>query len=215
MKLTRSRRVNYESGFTIVEALVSLTVAASTLLLLSGATIGLRAITVKGTLNEPSLTDLAITRRIVGEWIDQISARKNNTSIAIRGSKHNLRMIVRESGGLHARINVALSIEEIAPYNVLFAERDFSTPSLTAALKKPQRTELLRSKRDLHFDLVTAGDSAQRSIGRQDAMVSPRAVRLLIDGRPMFVWNIRGGVAADCLVMIDERSLKDRLCTLQ
>lgn len=210
------RRRGHERGFSLVEMVVALTIAAMTLALISGASFSLRAIGQRAAADNGAAELLAV-RRILHRWVSEAMLRGPGGAAAFVGDRSEVRFLLAPDtlAGEPARLAV-LRIERDGDMRVLraYRERDALSVLQDADGRLGDSSTLHRTAADLAFVFLVddpRGTGSAWALAREPGP-PPRALALdLGDGRRV-VAHVMQDVDGGCLAAVGLGELQRDAC---
>lgn len=215
-----SRRAT-QSGFALAEALVSLTIAAMTLALLTSATWGLRQTTLQPSTLQQEATDWLTARRVLQSWAASASlAGREMAEGRFSGSPTQMRLILDDGTSRDSRpMMVSLTITEDDGLFRLEASRHFDVRDVRLANDDGQASTMIVSETPLSL-VYRAGAT---SVARQGVWTYeprpeqglPFAVAVEQGAERMIVAQMPTTLSAVCVARLGEAGLGDPDCELR
>ncbi|WP_341367781.1 hypothetical protein [Yoonia sp. BS5-3] len=215
------KRRSGQSGFALAEALVSLTIAAMTLALLTSATWGLRQTTLQPTELQQEATDWLTARRVLQSWAASASlAGRDMTEGRFFGSPTQMRMILDDGTSGDSRpMMVGLTITQEDGLYRLVASRNFDVRDVRLAGDNAQTSTMIVSESPLSL-VYRAGAT---SVARQGVWTYeprpeqglPFAVAIEQGAERMIVAQMPTTISAICVARLGPAGLEDRDCELR
>lgn len=201
----RTRRHVHGRGFALAEALVALSVAAMTMVLLTGATWGLsHATRTPPPKAQAPAFDTLIARRLVHAWIGAINVRDGQRlDAALWGQANEIRVHVSSED--LGRFVGTLRIERDADgRSRLWAFRDEGMGDVRRVAGNGRRSLVLESTAPLRFSYMLArtrsGDTW--SYLWEDDMPLPLAIALEIGSERIVIAPLPASRSPDCVVKL-------------
>ncbi|MEO0819781.1 MAG: prepilin-type N-terminal cleavage/methylation domain-containing protein [Pseudomonadota bacterium] len=216
--MPRRRRAG-ERGFSMVEAIVALTIAAMTLALLSGAAFSLRMIAARSAAPEEAV-ELLSTRRVLRRWASATVLRGAGSTASFAGSATEIRLLFGPDLWTDAPAQLAmLRIERVGEEYRLAAYRRSGAASVWQDVEAAPReaSELLRSAVPLRFSYEVANPEGPGTvwITAREAGPPPRAFALDIAGGRRVVAPIAQEMDPGCLAAFGVGEFQRDRCSVQ
>lgn len=215
-----ARRVA-QSGFALAEALVSLTIAAMTLALLTSATWGLRQTTLQPAVLQQEATDWLTARRVMQSWAASASLSGRDMAAGrFSGSPTQMRLILDDGTSRDSRpMMVGLTITQDEGLFRLIASRHFDVSDVRLANDDGQVSTMIVSETPLSL-IYRAGAT---SVTRQGVWTYepraeqglPFAIAVEQGAERMIVAQMPTTLSALCVARLGEAGLGDPDCELR
>ena len=216
------RRRGHSTGFVLAEALVALAIAAMTLVLLTGASWGLRmASERRAAVAETGASDWLAARRALADWTAGVtSSGATGTEAQFIGTSTTARMIVEPVGaGRTAPFVGELRVEAVTDTTyALIAARHFGQGDARLVADDPQETEVVRASEPIRIVYLLprdgAGETWRYETGSGDDGL-PLAIAVEVGDRRMLTARIFATISASCLAALGPGGLDDDRCDLR
>lgn len=217
----KTRRRHADRGIALAEALVSLTVAAMTLVLLTGATWGLQQAAARPDTLQQDATDWLTARRVLQSWtasattagIDGIEGR-------FSGSPTRMQLILDDGSGSNGRpMMVRLDITESDGRFALVAARQIGVRDLRLASDVQRESTVIVSEAPLRliYQVERGGGQPGRiwTYEPRHDQGLPAAVAIEQGGDRIVTAQLPANRSAICVSQLGEGGLGDRDCLLR
>lgn len=221
MKRRWASRRAAQSGFALAEALVSLTIAAMTLALLTSATWGLRQTVQQPSALQQEATDWLTARRVLQAWAASASlSGREMAEGRFSGSLTQMRLILDDGTSRDSRpMMVSLTITQDEGLFRLVASRHFDIRDVRLANEDGQASTMIVSETPLSL-IYRAGATSVASQGvwtydpRPDQGL-PFAVAIEQGAEKMIVAQMPTTLSALCVARLGPAGLGDPDCELR
>ncbi|MEL6768650.1 MAG: prepilin-type N-terminal cleavage/methylation domain-containing protein [Pseudomonadota bacterium] len=171
----RRRRGRAERGFSLVEAVVALSISALTLALLSGAAFSLRAV---GERNETAsqAVDLLAARRVIRRFASETVLRGAGDTAGFMGGPSEMRLLLAPDLGTGAPARLAvLRIERSETQYQLAAYRQAGAASVLSELGRTlsERSVVLESEGPIGFAYLVDNPESRGTIWVSERQAGP------------------------------------------
>ena len=218
------RRRQKTAGFVMAEALVALAIATMTLVLLTGASWGLRmAAERRAAVVETSAADWLAARRAVTGWAAGVTAAGvQGADARLIGTSTTARMVVAPvaSGRTDSFVG-ELRVEAVSDgIYALIAARHFGQIDARVASDDLQETEVLRTNAPMRLLYLLPREGAgQAGIWRYETGSGndglPAAIAIEVGEQRMLTARVFATVSASCLSALGPGGLDDGRCDLR
>ena len=211
----RARRSKFDTGFSLAEVIVAVAIASATLLLLSGTSIGLKAVALQSTASQSDILDLARSRRLVGSWLSQISTRTHNGGPIFYGDDRQLKFQFEEAIGQLREFQIRLRLDGEGPHWYLIVERTTTNGSTEFSRSRTRTSVLFESVSPLRFGYrFEKGDPRWlREVSPERGL--PDLIGVLRDENIVLLWKLDAAIDADCLRSDGKLAIRGRRCSLR
>ncbi len=216
-----TRRRPARSGFALAEALVSLTIAAMTLALLTSATWGLRHTTQQPDALQQEATDWLTARRVLQSWAASASlADRFAAEGRFFGSPTQMRLILDDGTSRDSRpMMVSLTITEEEGLFRLTASRQFDVRDVRLANDNAQASTMIVSEEPLSLVYRVGATSLARqgswSYEPRAEQGLPFAVAVEQGAERMIVAHMSSTLSAICVARLGQAGIGDPDCKLR
>lgn len=221
MRRRWARRRSPQSGFALAEALVSLTIAAMTLALLTSATWGLRHTTQQPGVLQQEATDWLTARRVLQSWAASASlAERFAVEGRFSGSPTQMRMILDDGTSRDSRpMMVSLRITEEEGLFRLTASRQFDVRDVRLSNENAQESTMIVSDEPLRLVYrVGATFPARQGTWSYEPRAEqglPFAIAVEQGAERMIVAPMPATISAICVARLGLAGLEDPDCKLR
>jgi hypothetical protein len=207
-------------GFMVAEALVSLSVAALTLVLLTSATWGLRQASSERDVAFTAASDWLTARRALQAW----AAAANSPGLErsegwFEGTATSVRMIIPASeAGPNRPHQAGLSISQADGVYTLTAYRDIGSRDTRMRTDALQTTPLIVSDKPIQLAFLGRDLTSASMVWRYEADPAnglPDAIAIEVDGKPQLVARLLNNKSKICLAANGATALETESCALR
>ncbi|MEM7497494.1 MAG: type II secretion system protein [Pseudomonadota bacterium] len=197
------RRRRHERGFSLVEAVVALTISALTLALLSGAAFSLRAIGARSEAADEAV-DLMAARRVVQRFASETVLRGAGNTAGFVGGPSEMRLLLGPdlTTGTPGRL-VVLRVERNEGHYLLTAYRETPAASVWAEVdgRLTDRSEVMESAEPLRFAYLIDNPEGGGAlwVAEHRAGSPPQALAIRVDGGPTLTARFAQELDPGCL----------------
>ncbi len=214
------RRRRSARGFTIAEALVSLAIAALTLVLLTSATWGLKQLNETRAAEGPVAADWLTARRALQAWAAAVSTDGDDmVEGRFQGDAASVRLYVPPTSSGPSRPYVSeLRVTNVDGLYTLSAHRDRTVTDTRQRGNAVQSTEILSTREPIRLMYLLRsrtgpGRSWFFATTPEDGL--PYAIALEVNGDQLITAPIMTTVSATCAARNGLNALGDQICKVR
>lgn len=201
------------SGFSLVEALVASSVAALTLLMLSGASFGLKAaLSDPDNARDTDAIAVLTLRRVLGEWLDQTGAHPSSDRFAVLGTPERLRLAI---GDRYTGSNAELVVRAIPIGFAVDVGWEQGDPDLNKVIDPALLSTAITSDVRLSWSFLMAAPHTSQLTWHDyfdPSQGLPVAIRLSAGSKSILTIRVPSEIDAICLSAGGARVLDEREC---
>lgn len=221
MKVRWFRRRKAAMGIALAEALVSLTIAAMTLALLTSATWGLRQTTIRPSIYVQEATDWLTARRVVQSWAASATlAGRDMAEGRFSGTPIQMRIILDDGSSRDGKpMMISLDVVEEDELFRLTASRYFDVRDIRLATESVRASTVIVTDQPLRLVYRMA---SQISAGARVWTYEPRpeqglptAIAIEQGAERMIVAQMPATISAFCVSRLGEAALGSGDCNLR
>ncbi len=211
------RRRRSAHGFTIAEALVSLAIAALTLVLLTSATWGLRQLNETRAAQGPVAADWLTARRALQAWAAAASTDGSDSALGrFQGDSTSVRLYVPPTSAGPSRPYVSeLRVTAKDGLYTLSAHRDRTVTDTRMKGNSVQSTEILATTEPIRLMYLMrsrTGPGRSWFFATEPEDGLPFAIAVEVDGNHLITAPIMSTVSATCAARNGLSALGDQEC---
>jgi hypothetical protein len=221
MKVRWASRRRTSAGFALAEALVSLTIAAMTLALLTSATWGLRQTTMQPSVIQQEATDWLTARRVLQSWAASATLTGRDAAEGrFSGTPTQMRLILDDGTSRDSKpMMISLDIIEEDDLFRLTASRYFDVRDIRLAAGQARASTIIVTNEPLRLVYRvaarnTAGGGAWTYEPRPEQGL-PLAIAVEQGAERMIVAQMPATISALCVARLGEAGLGDSDCDLR
>ncbi|MEM9971703.1 MAG: hypothetical protein AAF762_11490 [Pseudomonadota bacterium] len=214
------RRRHATRGFAMIDALVSLAVAALTLSLLTSASWGLKiASDRRAALEVTAPADWLLARRTLAAWVGDLSSDgPRSTGASLIGTATTMRMIVRDRRAVEDYVGEFRVTGTADTGYTLIAARHDGLRDARIVADNPRVSTLLTSRQPIRFVYLFPQSSDGGTVWRYetgDGAVLPMAVAVEVGDSRQLTAPVYATLSQTCLAALGPGALEDEQCDVR